>query len=350
MSPPFLKLGPTSPMYFGALVTALPETSGSISSRLARLSGWPIERPPMLKSRAIAASILASATLSRHRSSQTRLEAMPMGAQEVLSCVTDPDLQIIPFVAVVQRDPAVVGEIIRVANSILYRGHDQVSSPKDAVIRLGLEEACRIAAVVASRALFRARSESLYALRPAVWDELTHHSLCTAYGSAWLCRQLRAAEPGLAFLAGLFHNIGSVVALHVLLPLVHAGGVPIEADDEICHLVCDRIHHELGPEQLLYFNMAPEIVSVCIHAADLDLPAEPAFRLHHVIRAVAGLLALQRQSFENLELSRVLAQSLAALALSKETTGLLYREMASLADKVRIILNLPAKPTVVGGR
>jgi len=297
----------------------------------------------LLQSSAIAASILGPVVLERYRAGAMRMQALPQGAQEILSAATNPNIDVVPFIVVVQRDQAVVGELTRIANSAVYRGFDPVTSVRDAVIRMGLEESTRIASMVASRSLFQARSQHLYALAPPLWDELSLHGLATAYGAAWLTKRLKVNDPAVAFMAGLFHNIGRAVVLHILLPLIHEPDVPIRADEDTCRLVCDRIHHEVGSEQLLYFNMPPEVVSVCEHASDLDLPGERVFTLHHVVRLVSGLLALEQRKSEQPELQAIVAQSITALKLPKNILPLLHQEMLSLADKVRVVLNQPVQ-------
>lgn len=318
--------------------------AGPESATVAELTGWPIQRAPLVPGRVAQAYVLAPATMARYRSSSVRLEAMPAAAQELLIYAQQPSVTLIDFVAMAQREPAIVGELVRVANSVMYRGETTITSVKDAVVRIGHDEAKRVVTAVASRALFRARSSHLYSMRPQLWDQLSHHGLCTAYGAAWLARKVQGADPGIAFMAGLFHQVGKTVALHVLLPMLGTAEVPFAVDDETCRLVLDLVHDEMGSEQLLFYRMPPEVIGVCLHDPEPDLPDEPHFRLHHVVRLVSALLDLEARTTEAPHLAARVDRAVAALHLPKDATTLLYQEMQSLSDKVAIILDQPVRP------
>jgi len=318
--------------------------AGPESATVAELTGWPIQRAPLVPGRVSQARILAQATLARHRASNTRLEAMPAVAQELLAYAQQSSISLVDFVAMAQREPAIVGELVRVANSIMYRGETTINSVKDAVVRMGFDEAKRVVTAVASRSLFRARSAKLYSMRPVLWDELSHHGLCSAYGAAWLARKLHVGDAGIAFMAGLFHQVGKTLALHVLLPMLGTSEVPFQVDDETCRLVLDLVNDEMGSEQLLFYRMPPEVIGVCLHDPEPELPDEPRFALHHVVRLVSALLELEVRTTEAPHLAARVSRAMSALKLPTEATTRLYQEMQALSDKVAIILDQPVRP------
>jgi len=90
--------------------------------------------------------------------------------------------------------------------------------------------------------------------------------------------------------------------------------------------------------------MPPEVIGVCLHDPEPDLPDEPGFRLHHVVRLVSALLDLEVRTTEAPHLAARVDRAIAALHLPKEATTLLYQEMQSLSDKVAIILDQPVRP------
>ena len=112
----------------------------------------------------------------------------------------------------VARDPNLVVEVIRMANSVGYRGHTPVADPVQAIGRLGTEGLRRAIARVLLKPIFDAQADPLLG-RAA--DRLWQHSEV----KAGLCLQqalVARLDPFEAYLAGLMHNVGWTAALRAL--------------------------------------------------------------------------------------------------------------------------------------
>ncbi len=112
----------------------------------------------------------------------------------------------------IAQDASLVGEIIRIANSPYYRAAVPTTSIEQAVRRLGQVGLKQLIATVAFRPIVNVQT-GVFARTgaPIVWHLAEYCALS--------CRCLAKSEkldPFEAFLAGLVHNIGSVVALTVM--------------------------------------------------------------------------------------------------------------------------------------
>lgn len=179
---------PIAPPIHGSPQIAAAEASASfstvlrVSDGLRRVFGSPGYKPPMLP----------SAALEIHE----------------LSCNSDVDTD--KLIALLEREPMLAGQVLKVANSPAFRGRDAETSLRNAVLRLGLKNLGEIVFELALHMrVFRSAEYS------DLMEGLRRH--CTACAN--LCRLLanRAGQdPENAFLCGLLHDIGAAAILIVL--------------------------------------------------------------------------------------------------------------------------------------
>jgi len=140
------------------------------------------------------------ATLSRI--SQTgELPTLPSVATAALGIVRSPDAEVEELCHVIRMDVGLTARVLRVANSPGYGRRHPAKSMQDAVVTLGLRQTCDILVAVCARQLFA----------PGPYTELLwNHSLATAVAAEEIARATRLVKPGLAFLPGLFHDVGRI--------------------------------------------------------------------------------------------------------------------------------------------
>jgi putative nucleotidyltransferase with HDIG domain len=135
---------------------------------------------------------------------------LPSAALEIHELSCHPDVDTGKLIALLERDPMLAGQVLKVANSPIFRGRDAETSLRNAVLRLGLKNLGEIVFELALHMrVFRSAeySELMEALR-------RHSTAC-----ANLCRLLArrsGQDPENAFLCGLLHDIGSAAILIVL--------------------------------------------------------------------------------------------------------------------------------------
>ncbi|MGD9386360.1 MAG: HDOD domain-containing protein, partial [Thioalkalispiraceae bacterium] len=139
-----------------------------------------------------------------------RLPAMPDMPSRILDIRNDPNSTVDDLVAIVETDMSLSAQIIRYANSAIFTNSIQVVSLKDAIFRvLGYETVLHLSLGYALGRVFK-----LPASGPLGQENFWKH----ATYSAALAQQLAAAMPrnirpksGIAYLAGLLHDVGFLV-------------------------------------------------------------------------------------------------------------------------------------------
>jgi signal transduction histidine kinase/HD-like signal output (HDOD) protein len=110
---------------------------------------------------------------------------------------------------IVSADTALVSRILALANSSLYGTSTQIRSIDQALLRLGTH---RFHTLVLTAAL----RQILYELGADQWQQLRdfwRHSLTTAMTARALATLTRYPEPDQAFMLGMLHNVGELIAL-----------------------------------------------------------------------------------------------------------------------------------------
>ena len=126
---------------------------------------------------------------------------------------------------VVASDPVLTADVLRCANSMIYRRGDSVAGLGQAITRIGAQEVARLA-LSSGLAVHAQAPGSLAALKRATWiDGVASAVLCQVLARQ---RGLRAEE---AFVLGLLHDFGTVVITSAVEGLIQAKGFgprPIE--------------------------------------------------------------------------------------------------------------------------
>lgn len=190
------------------------------------------------------------------RSGGADLPAMPDEVQKLQAIAADPDCSTANLAHAIVTDPTLAAKFLAVANAPFYARGTRIRSVRDAVIRVGMDQAILIIlAVVAHTKLFRAGR-----FQPEA--SATHsHSLATAVVSQVLARRSATDEQD-AFMAGLLHDLGEIVVFQTAHELdgEHPGedvGLPREVVVDLS----ERLHPGLSALTLQGWGFTPELVS-----------------------------------------------------------------------------------------
>jgi len=118
----------------------------------------------------------------------------------------DPDADLDDIVKLVQVDPSLTFQVIRLSNSVLYGTKSSCQSLDDAVSRVGLAELQQIVSLAVARQCFQGELE-LFQISPTLlWENaVAIGTLMSAFA-----KQV-GADAGAAYATGLLRNIGKVV-------------------------------------------------------------------------------------------------------------------------------------------
>lgn len=184
-----------------------------------------------------------------------KIPPYPSIALRLQSIVDEGNFGLNDLARIASSDGVLSATVLRLSNSGYYRGSARLTALPDAISRIGAQELCKIA-LASSLGGVAGTQGPLAGLRRATWRQ--------ALGSALVCQVLspiRKLGAQQAFLCGLLHDFGRVVAIASLEELLaaHPGSKLTEADWAD---IVDRLHVELGTLVGAKWNLPDLLVEV----------------------------------------------------------------------------------------
>lgn len=122
--------------------------------------------------------------------------------------IDDPRASARDFERIIVQDAALAAKVLRMANSAYYGGNGRVTTVSRAITILGVNTIRTIVMSLTFHAMVHARQRKSRFNRQEYW----RHSLATAIAAKVLARLKRSKWDEEAFLAGLLHDIGKLIA------------------------------------------------------------------------------------------------------------------------------------------
>lgn len=246
-----------------------------------------------------------------------RLPTLPAVALQLVDLANDPSATLSRFGKVIERDPALVSNLLRVANSPFYGHGRAVTNLSQALSLLGLDTTISLALNFALRGP-RSRQRDFDFQIGSYW----RRSLLTALASRAIATELHETQPEDFFVAGLLQDIG-VLVMDALLgdtyAILHAkssshedllkretiafdfnhaeAGARVLRDWQLPEAICSSVllSHAtttFSPERIDEFGRLPVCVAVAMGIADawieggsaeaLEAAREPAHKWLHI--------------------------------------------------------------------
>ena len=267
-------------------------------------------------------------------SEEVDLPAFPSLAHRVIELVSKPDVQIGRLVTLISQDPAITGKVLKVANSAFYSRGVEIFTVRDAVTRLGLREVARMTAAIATTVLFDPKSLVEFELFPAKWEQIHDHSLTCAFAASWLSFEQRIGSPDQAFMGGMFHDLGKIVALRSLCSLLISGRLSSPGADGDVDAMLEATHVEIGGKLNEKWSLPRPLSSICEDHHQPEIPVGADHANLHLVRVVSGLNALRAGMPCSAAMEDELGQSLQALRLDRFQVRALATQIREFAQKV----------------
>lgn len=183
------------------------------------------------------------------------IPACPAVFVRLLKALEDPDSPELP--QIINSDPSLSSEVIRVSNSAFYGASKRIFSVNDAVIRLGFNEIFSIATALKAREVFRG----------GTWDDfralLWEHAVKVATASKLLARRFNPKAVETIYTAGLLHDLGKLLYAEVLPTYgevaVTRHGEALMAEERN---LFGTEHSELGGELLRFWKLPDTLASL----------------------------------------------------------------------------------------
>ena len=160
------------------------------------------------------------------------------------------DLQLIEKLIV--SDQALTAKVLSISNSSFYKGLQQVSTVRNAIVRVGINEVSNIVMLITHESNFRSKDPFVQGIMRKLW----RHSVACAMGSNWLAKQCGlhslAHE---AFFAGLLHDVGMLFILTVIDDLKHSNEIEIQPSDALLVEAMNTLHTYHGHSLMSHWNL-----------------------------------------------------------------------------------------------
>ncbi len=180
---------------------------------------------------------------------------------------TDVDQRVIENLIV--QDQALTSQVLKVANSSYYKGLSEITTVRNAIIRLGLKEVANIVTLVSHRQHFKASDPQARKLMNALW----RHSVACGLGAKWLATQGGLdVQPNEAFFAGLLHDVGKLFIITVIEKLKKSKQIAQLPSLAVVDEIIDSLHCKHGYVLMKNWNL-PEKYCLIVrdhHAEDFD--------------------------------------------------------------------------------
>jgi HD-like signal output (HDOD) protein/CheY-like chemotaxis protein len=170
-----------------------------------------------------------------------------------------------------KQDIAISSKLIRMSNSVFYRGRQLNNTIEAAIGRLGLTATEQLVNALCSRTMFKFRREQ-YRSR---FEKLWAHSLACAYAA-----EIVAAHKGYefwdeAFHMGLFHDVGRLGLLQIISDLAESDYYGEKIDSQSIEEILNLYHPKFGAGILNKWGFQEEYAAIAeFHHAPVSAPTE----------------------------------------------------------------------------
>jgi len=214
--------------------------------------------------------------------------AFPRVGLRLLDLVLDDAADTGELCRLVELDQAVSGAVLARANAAAGRALDPIETVRHAVTRIGLSEVARVAASTSLRTLYDDRVSRGFGAHAALWPILFQHAVVSGRLADELARGRRDAQPGLAFMAGLLHDVGLAVGMRSLAALTVDGTLPAREPASALRILLAG-HVELGVEAARAWRLPARLVEAVERHHEEGLPATPALATVQVVKVASAL-------------------------------------------------------------
>ena len=282
-------------------------------------------------------AVLAERIVKELASSELAIPPFPSAAGRVLELVAQPALDLNELVRLLHWEPAVVAEIVRVANSVAY-GRDAFDDLRGALIALGMAEVGSIAASVAARSLFEVKSRAELDLFPERWYDVHRDALVVAFTASWLAQARNVPRYDRVFLRSVITGTAPMLALRALAVQLLDGRCAKPGGEEISAAI-DAVRGQAYDLAIARWDLPPSVASVVDPASHTE---------RQIVELVAAVVELRRHP-HRASAAIAICDHARALNLDAKWLRVLVGECDAATERVVAIL-APPTPTAGAAR
>jgi putative nucleotidyltransferase with HDIG domain len=184
------------------------ETGGFFTSCLSlNLDNWQCSIEPAGSGRLTPDNEAHVPPVEEIKQSMEAIQPIPQVALKILRLIDEEEYDISALTAEIRKDQVISAKTLKLCNSVMFAGTKKIESLDHALIYIGLQTLVKLV-ISASVDNYFGHTAMGYSLCKG---GLFHHAIGTAIISEKLADLTGLVKPGLAYTAGLLHDIGKVV-------------------------------------------------------------------------------------------------------------------------------------------
>lgn len=212
------------------------------------------------------------AILEQIRRGEIVLPPVPAVLSQLRSLVSKSESAMEEIVALVERDPRLATQVLRVSNSAHYVRGGRSNDIRMAVGRIGLRQLQNLIQTVIAHGSHHAKDATLRQLQTRIWRCSVARAV-SMRGLAELAGAGGRLDPETAYIAGLLADTGASFLLWVTGERIASGG-RVAADAESYVLGLRGQHQEVGAGLLARWELDP-VVTLIARTHHLEAPPAP---------------------------------------------------------------------------
>lgn len=189
------------------------------------------------------------------------LVSSPTTYTKLTALLNDPKSGIDDISNVIHHDPALTTRLLKIVNSPYYGFPSQINTISRAITIVGTRELTHLVLATSVIRAFQGIPADLIDMN-TFW----RHSLATAITAKYLAESLHFAQSEQYFIAGLLHNIGSLVLLQSMPELAREAINSAKFGHEVLYEAENRLlgfnHGEVGQALLEIWRLPPSLAQV----------------------------------------------------------------------------------------
>jgi len=276
-------------------------------------------------------SKLTDIILRRLDSDNLLVPAMPAIAVQCMRLLDDANQTFKRVGELVGKDPVLASRVLRLANSAAFPGKSPAVTLEQAIPRMGTEGLKQALVHYSMYQAFSSRDARIQSAFRGIWE----HSLAVALIAKEIAGQLKdlgAIDAGVAYLAGLLHDVGKPVVAALLLEAEKLASARKSAVPWISHnvwrQVVDRSHRNIGVELSRRWNLPDEISRAVEECATYDAAVPGAYsNIVCLANAFAKQQGLYAGDVDATQVGEVVAEGKRLLGLSDAVMTLLCGDL-----------------------
>ena len=169
----------------------------------------------------------------------------------------DPDVQFIEKLIV--SDQALASEVLRVSNSPFFMGFTEVTTIRQAITRLGVNEIANIILLVSQESNFHSKDSFIQNIMQKLWQ----HSMGCALAGRWISKNAGLISLSHeVFLGALLHDVGKLVILKAIDEIKHSKDFNVPIVDNIINEAMNSLHTDIGYSLMIHWNLPEKYAEI----------------------------------------------------------------------------------------